>query len=304
MDGIIQERPFTEGQLVKQGQILYQLDPVKYEAAFHSAEARFQNAKLRLERLEPLVEKHAVAQQDVDNARSEYEATQAALAQAKKDFDDTVVRAEMAGRVGRTELEVGARVTGPANLLTTIDRLDPVYVVFRPSSEQLLAWNSDPAARSLVRPGSGLSVEVVLPDGSTLPRKGRLDFVAPSLDPSSGTQEFRATFANGDRMLLPGQFARVRLTGFARGDALAVPVRAVQTALGRQFVYVVGAGDTVKARDVQTGPWSGSLWIIDQGLSAGDRVIVDGVQKVMPGRTARPVALGDSAGAPEKREGR
>jgi membrane fusion protein (multidrug efflux system) len=295
VDGTILERPFAEGQVVQQGDVLYKLDPIKYEAAFRSAQARLENARQRLDRLQPLVEKHAVAQQDVDNARSEYEAADAAMAQAKKDFDDTTVRAEMAGRVGRTELEVGARVTGPANLLTTIDRLDPVYVTFRPSSEELLSWNSDPAARALVQPGSRLSVEVILPDGRLLPRTGRLDFVAPSLDPSSGTQEFRATFGNSDRLLLPGQFVRVRLTGFARGEALAVPVRAVQSALGRQYLYLVEAGDTVRARDVEPGPWSGNVWIINQGLKPGDRVIVDGIQKVAPGRTVRPVALGDSA---------
>src|SRR5262245_49374284 len=216
VDGIILERPFTEGQLVTPGQLLYRLDPVKYEAAFHSAEARNENAKQHLARLEPLLPQHAVAQQDVDNARSEYQAAQAALAQAKKDYDDTFVRAEIEGRVGRTELEVGARVTGPANLLTAIDRLNPVYVSFRPSSEQLGRWNSDPAARALIQPGSSLKVQVVTPDSQVLARTGRLNFVAPAIDPTTGTQEFRATFENPDHMLVPGEFVRVRLTGFAK----------------------------------------------------------------------------------------
>jgi len=295
VDGIIEQRPFTEGMVVRPGQVLYKLDPIKYEAAYHSAQARFQTAKLRLERYEPLLAQHAVAQQDVDNARSEYEAAQAALAQAKKDFDDTVVRAEIEGRVGRTNLEVGARVTGPADLLTSIDRLDPVYVTFRPSTQQLLDWKADPGSNALIQPGSRLMVQVILPDGSEFPRTGRLDFVAPSLDATTGTQEFRAIFTNADRMLVPGQFVRARLRGFTKPRALAIPVRAVQTALGRQFVYVVGKGDTVAARDVLPGPWSENRWIIDTGLRAGDRVIVDGVQKVAPGRQARPVSLGDTA---------
>jgi membrane fusion protein (multidrug efflux system) len=298
VDGIILERPFTEGSLVKPGDVLYRIDPVRYEAAYRSAEARFVNAKQRLERLEPLVAQHAVAQQDADKARSEFEAAHAALAQTKKDFDETEVRAGMEGRVGRTELEVGARISGPGNLLTTIDRLNPVYVTFRPSSDQLLTWNSDPDSRALVRPGSRLLVEVLLPDGTPLPRAGHLDYVAPSLDPSTGTQEFRALFPNGERTLLPGQFVRARLVGFTRGHALAVPVRAVQSALGRQFLYVVGPGDTVAARDVVPGPWSGNLWIIEKGLAAGDRVVVDGVQKSIPGRVVRPVPLADSAAAP------
>ena len=139
---------------------------------------------------------------------------------------------------------------------------------------------------------NGVAVRVVLPDGSLLPRAGRINFMAPSLDSASGTQEFRAQFANADRRLLPGQFVRVRLEGFSRASALAVPQRAVQQGLGRQFVYVVGAGDTVIARDVKPGPWSGNLWIIDSGLVAGDRVVVDGIQKIAPGRVVKPVPVG------------
>lgn len=298
VDGVILARPFTEGTIVTPGQVLYRLDQVRYEAAYRSAVARFENAKLTLARLEPLLAQNAVAQQDVDNARSEYAAAQATLDQAKKDLDDTKVRAEIEGRVGRTQLEVGARVTGSGDLLTTIDRVDPVYVTFRPSSQTLLAWQERPRARELARPGSALEVRVVLPDGSTLPRAGRLDYVAPVQDAATGTQEFRAIFQNPDRLLMPGQFVRVRLVGFARDSALAVPQRAVQTSLGRQFVYLVAPGDTVAARDVQPGPWSGDRWIIDKGLVPGDRVIVDAVQKVAPGRPVRPMPQGDTALAP------
>ncbi len=145
-----------------------------------------------------------------------------------------------------------------------------------------------PRSAPLLEPGGKLQVQVVLPNGTLLPRIGRLTFVAPSLDSATGTQEFRATFENHDRVLLPGQFVNVRLSGFSRPNALAVPQRAVQQGLGRQFVYVVSAGDTVVARDVKAGPWSGPLWIIDDGLKAGDRVIVDGIQKAAPGRVVKP----------------
>jgi membrane fusion protein (multidrug efflux system) len=298
VDGIVVARPFAEGMEVRPGQLLYQLDSIRYEAAYRSALARFQNAKATYERVEPLLAQHAVAQQDVDNARATYLAAQAALDEAKKDLDDTQVRAEIGGRVGRTLIEVGGRVTGPGDLLTTIDRLDPIYVTFQPSSQQLLAWQMDPRSRALIQPGSRLVVQVVLPDSTVLLQAGRLDFVAPSLDAATGTEEFRAVFPNHDRLLVPGAFVRVRLVGFARERALAVPERAVQTGLGRQFVYVVGPGDTATVRDVQTGPWSGSRWIINRGLAAGDRVIVDGVQKVAPGRPVKPVPLADRAGAP------
>jgi membrane fusion protein (multidrug efflux system) len=296
VEGIVIDRPFTEGSVVSKGQVLYRLDRVRYEAAYRNALARFDNAKRTMARLEPLLPKHAVAQQDVDNARSELESTQAMLDAAKKDLDDTVIRAEMAGQVGRALLQLGARVTGPADLLTTIDDLNPVYVTFHPSSQQLLAWQQDAQARRLLQPGgNGLVVRVVLPDSSVLPRTGRINFMSPSLDSASGTQEFRAKFDNADHRLVPGQFVSVRLEGFSRASAVAVPQRAVQQGLGRQYVYVVGAGDTVTARDVKTGPWSGSLWIIDSGLSPGDRVVVDGIQKVAPGHVVKPVAVKDTA---------
>jgi membrane fusion protein (multidrug efflux system) len=295
VDGIVIERPFVEGSFVQKGQVLYRLDQVKYEAAYRTALARLENAKRTLARLEPLLPKHAVAQQDVDNARSELELTQAQTDAAKKDLDDTVIRAEIAGLVGRARLELGARVTGPADLLTTIDELNTVYVTFHPSSQQLLMWQQDPTARKLLQPGdNGVAVHVVLPDGSALPRTGRINFMAPSLDSASGTQEFRATFENADRRLLPGQFVSVRLEGFQRASALAVPQRAVQQGLGRQFVYVVGAGDSVIVKDVKPGPWSGNLWLIDSGLVAGDRVIVDGIQKIAPGRVVKPTPAAGS----------
>jgi len=308
VEGIITERPFTEGAFVAKGQVLYRLDVVRYEAAYRSAAARLENAKRTVARLEPLIPRRAVAQQDVDNARSELEAAQAAADAAKHDLDDTVIRAEIAGQAGRSRLELGARVTGPNELLTTIDELNPVYVTFHPSSQQLLAWQQDPQSRALLAAGarsvssgeggtSGAAVRLVLPDGSELPRVGRINFMAPSLDSASGTQEFRAQFTNADRRLLPGQFVRVRLEGFQRSNAVAVPQRAVQQGLGRQFVYVVGVGDTVTARDVNTGQWSGNLWIIESGLTAGDRVVVDGIQKVAPGRVVKPVPAMDSSSA-------
>ena len=297
IEGIIEARPFTEGAFVKAGDVLYRLERVRYDAAYRSASARAQNARRTLERLEPLAARNAVAQQDVDDARADLEAAEGDLDEARKDRADAVVRAEISGRVGRTELEVGARVTGPTELLTTVEKLDPVYVSFRPSSQDLLRWRQDPETRELIRPGSRLKVHVVLPDGTELPRTGALDYVSASLDPTTGTQEFRATFANQDLVLVPGQFVRVRLEGFQRDSALAVPRRAVQQSLGRQFVLVVGKGDTVAARDVKPSSWSGRQWIIDSGLVAGDRVIVDGVQKARPGTPVRPVPLADSAAA-------
>ncbi|HVT40089.1 MAG TPA: efflux RND transporter periplasmic adaptor subunit [Gemmatimonadaceae bacterium] len=298
VEGIIVERPFTEGSDVAPGQVLFRLERVRYEAAYEAALSRYDNARRTLDRLQPLLAQHAVAQQDVDNARSAADAAKGALDQSRKDLDDTTIRAEIAGRVGRTRLELGGRVTGPADLLTTVERLDPVYVTFRPSTQQLQLWRQDPRSRALLEARSPLQVRLVLSDGSMFPRPGRLNFVAPSLDSATGTQEFRAEFPNRDHVLVPGQFVRVRLEGFSRADAIAVPQRAVQQGLGRQYVYVVGAGDTAMVRDVKPGPWSGNLWIIDAGLKPGDRVIVDGLQKIAQGRPVRPVPAPDSSATP------
>lgn len=295
VDGVIEERPFTEGSLVKRGQVLYRLERVRYEAAYRSAAARLANAKRLVERLEPLLARKAVAQQDVDDARTELEAAQAAFDEARKDRDDAVVRAEIDGLIGRTQLEVGARVTGPEDLLTTIEQVRPVYVTFRPSAQDQQEWRSDERSRRLIQPGSDLEVKVVRPDGTEAPRGGRLDYVSPSVDPGTGTLELRASFDNRDRSLIAGQFVRVRLRGFERDSALAVPRRAVQQSLDRQFVLVVGKGDTVQARNIETGTWSGDWWIIESGLQAGERVVVEGVQKAAPGQPVRPVVLADSA---------
>jgi membrane fusion protein, multidrug efflux system len=303
VDGVIESRPFTEGSLVKAGQVLYRLERVQSDAAYRSAAARLANAQRTVGRLEPLLERHAVAQQDVDNARTNVEAAEAAYDDARKDREDAVVRAEINGRVGRTKLEVGARVTGPADLLTTVEQVDPVYVTFHPSGQDQQQWRQDPASRKLIQPGSALVIRVVLPDGRELPRKGKLDYVSPSVDPATGTQELRASFDNEDLALVPGQFVRVRLQGFERDSALAVPRRAVQQSLDQQFVLVVGKGDTVAARDIETGTWSGDWWIVERGLQPGDRIVVEGVQKAAPGSTVRPVALPDSAVADTARGG-
>jgi membrane fusion protein (multidrug efflux system) len=170
-------------------------------------------------------------------------------------------------------------------------------VSFNPSAQDLARWRQDPGTRKLVQPGGGLAVRVVLPDGTELERTGRLDYVDPVVDPASGTQEFRARFSNRDRMLLPGQFVRVRPEGFRRDSAIVIPATAVLQDLGRSYVFVVGPGDTVATRGIKPGQWSGERWVIDSGLVAGDRVVVDNVQKIGPGMVVKPVPLSaDSAG--------
>jgi membrane fusion protein (multidrug efflux system) len=308
--GVIVDRPFREGAQVRAGDVLYRIERTTYDADWRGArarladaEARFANARTNADRLQALMADNAVARQDVDNADAELKQARAAVENAeatvdhaRKNLDDTVVRAEIAGRVGRAVLDVGTRVTGPGDVLTTIDVLDPIYVSFRPSAQQQLRWRRDPRSSRALAPGGPASVQALFPDGTPFPVAGQIGFVDPVVDPQTGTQQFRAQFTNHDRLLLPGQFVRVRVLGLVRDSAIVVPERAVLQQMGREVVYLVGKGDTVASRQVRATDWSGGLSLIEQGLTAGDRVVVDGVQKAGPGRIVRPVALIDSIG--------
>lgn len=313
VSGVIAARPFREGQAVRPGQVLYQIDPANYEADWRAAQGRLAEAQARLgwanttlQRLTGLVKDNAISRQDYDNAVAQAQQAEAAVESAKgvadrahKALTDATVRAELAGRVGRAMLEVGARVRGPEDVLTTIDVINPIYVGFRPSGQQLLAWRRDPRISRLLAPGGPLRVEAILTDGRPAPSQGRLGFIDPVLDPATGTQLFRATFPNPDRLLLPGQFVRARLLGITRDSAIVVPQRAVSQAMGRQTVFVLTPGDTVQARDVVATSWQGSDWLIEQGLAPGDRVIVEGIQKVGPGLKVHAIpAAPDSSAKP------
>jgi len=307
--GVIIARPYGEGTDVPKGALLFQIDPTTYEAAYRSAQAqladataRFANAERNLVRLKALLGSRAVAQKDVDDAetafdqaRAAVQAAQAAVDRAKKEYDDTFIRAEIAGRAGRALLDLGARVTGPSDLLTTVEQIDPIYVNFSPSDQEVLRWRRDIATHRLLVPASVLPVQVTLADGSIFPGTGLLNFVDLALQPVTGTLSLRAEFRNPQHVLLPGQFVRVRLVGLKRPGAILVPQRAVQRGLGGAFVYVLGDGNKVAARDVVATSWEGGAWLIDQGLKAGERVVVDGVQKVAPGQRATPVAYRPAA---------
>jgi membrane fusion protein (multidrug efflux system) len=307
--GIIVERRFKEGAQVHAGDVLYRIDPITANAEWRGAKARLAEAEARLtnsetnaSRLRPLLEGNAVAKQDVDNAeaavkqaRAAVEDARASVDRTRKNLDETVVRAEISGRVGRALLDIGTRVTGSSDILTTIDMLDPIYVSFRPSAQQQVVWRRKPQLWRAVAPGGSARVDVTLTDGTPYPVQGHIGFIDPVVDPQTGTQQYRAQFTNADRLLLPGQFVRVRLRGLMRDSAIVVPQRAVLQQMGRQVVYVVGRGDTVAAREVKATAWTGNSWLIESGLAGGERVIVDGVQKARPGGIARATPFVDSA---------
>src|SRR2546430_1382405 len=287
--GVIVARPYAEGTDVAKGTLLFRIDPTTYEAAYRSAQARLANADRTLARLKPLLAARAVAQKDVDDAQQAFDQAQAAVDQTKKDYEDTFVRAEISGRAGRAQLELGARVTGPGDLLTTVEQVDPIYVNFSPSDEDLLGLRRDIAdGRLLLPPGPrALAVRVTLADGSLLPAAGELNFADLAVQPATGTLQLRAQLKNPQHALLPGQFVRVRLLGLKRPSAILVPQRAVQQGLTGAFVYVVGDSDKVAARNVVATSWDGGSWLVGQGLQGRDRGGGDGVPEGGPAHPAR-----------------
>jgi membrane fusion protein, multidrug efflux system len=305
VSGVIVQRSFTEGAQVQARDVLYRIDSISAAADYRSAvgrvieaQAKLSYADINARRLRPLLATHAVAQVDVDNAESNLLQARAALESARADADrsrktlsETVIRAESAGRVGRATLDVGARVTALGDVLTTIDVVDRVYVSFRPSAEQLLHWKREPSLARATMPGGTARVQVVMADGRPLPTTSQVGFVDPVVDAQTGTQEFRALFHTADRLLVPGQFVRVRLHGLVRPDAIVIPQRAVLQQMGRQIVFVVDRSNKVASRDVKATGWTGSNWLIEEGLTPGERVVVDGVQKIGPGAVVKPTPL-------------
>ena len=179
-------------------------------------------------------------------------------------------------------------MTGPGDLLTTVEQVDPIYLNFSPSDQDILRWRRDAATGQLLMPHA-MSVQVVLADGTVLTDAGKLNFVDLALQPETGTQQLRAVLPNPKHVLLPGQFVRVRLLGLKIPKAILVPQRAVQQGLSGAFVYVVSDGK-VAVRNVVATSWEAGSWLIADGLQAGDRVIVDGVQTAAPGLPVKAVA--------------
>ncbi len=303
VDGIVQERVYDEGSDVEAGEVLFRIDPRELranvsavEASLKRAEATAANAAQDVDRYEGLVEDQAISKQEYDAAVARLRTAQADVAQTRAQLESaklalsyTTVTAPIAGRAGRAQVTEGALVSAAsATLLTTIEQFDPVYVNFSQSSSYLLSIRRDIAAGTLTVPQLGrVEVTVVLEDGSIYPHKGHLDFLDLSIDEATGTAAVRAEVPNPERVLLPGQFVRARIEAGLRANAFLIPQRAVQLAAGGSSVYIVDEDDTVAVRPIKTGALRGGDWLVSDGLQAGDRVIVDGVQKIQPGMKVR-----------------
>lgn len=313
--GILLSRNFTEGAPVKQGQSLYTIDPAPFEAAANraaadlaAAEARLEQAKRNAARLKPLFAEKAVSQKDYDDAVSaeaigeaDVKAARARLTEARLNLAYTKVAAPASGITGRSMRQEGSLVSGPDVLLTTITRIEPIWVNFGVPDREQQAIQSDVQAGRLVLPkGGNFEVALRRADGSLYPHTGRVNFADVRVSPSTGTREMRAELPNPGGVLRPGEFVRVILKGAQRPNAITVPQRAVLEGPQGKFVYVVNDKSQAEARPVEAGEWHGEQWIITKGLSAGDRVITDGVMKLGPGAPVRVAEAGQKPPASKK----
>jgi membrane fusion protein (multidrug efflux system) len=297
VEGFLESVNFAEGTPVRKAQLLYTIDPKPFEAALAQARAKLAEAEAELARVhqdvvryEPLVAKNAISRQEYETAvvlerarQSAVEAARASVDSAEIDLGYTRILAPDAGLVGKTEVYPGTLVgRGQSTLLTRISKIDPIHARFTIPERDYLYY----ARQNEAHKAAGevdLPLELVLADGTTHPHPGRFVFIDRNVDPQTGTILLEASFANPGGIVRPGQYARVRAAVDLKRGAVLVPQRAVQELQGIYNVAVVGGDGKVELRMVQVAERIGALWVIDSGLVAGERIVVEGLQKVRPG---------------------
>lgn len=325
--GVVLKRLFTEGGEVKAGEQLYQIDPAPFKAARDSAQASLAraqatliSAKLLAERYAPLAEARAVSRQDYDNAVAAQAQAQADVASARATLETarinlvyTRVLSPIAGRTGRSSVTEGALVqANQTNALVTVQQLDPIYVDVVQPSTVLLRLKRELADGKLKKIGEDQAqARITLEDGSAYAENGRLQFAEVAVDPGTGSVTLRAIYPNPQRFLLPGMFVRERIDEGVDENALLVPQRGVtHSPRGEATALVVGADGKVQSRVITTARAIGSDWLVSAGLKAGDRVIVEGLQRARPGiavsahemsadETQRPSSQPEATAAPD-----
>lgn len=296
--GILQKRLFKEGSEVKEGQALYQIDPAVYEAAVASAKAELQRAqavlyqtRLTANRYAQLVKTNAISKQNNDDAQAAYKQAQAAVAAAQAglknaqiNLDYTTVRSPITGRIGRSLVTPGALLSAhQTQNMAVVQTLDPIYVDVTQSSKEILSLKKDIAAGKLKTKGGAIPVTLIMEDGSKYPQTGELTLSEVSVDPGTGTITLRAEFPNPDNILLPGMFVRTELPQGTMEKALLVPQRAVmRESNGTPYVYVVDDGK-IAIRRLVTHRTQGQDWIVEDGLKPGEKVVIEGLQRIRPG---------------------
>jgi len=311
VNGLIQKRLFTEGADVKAGDVLYQIDPAPFQAALNTAEAALNRSqamlpsiRVRVERYKGLLDDRAVSRQDYDDATSALNQAEAdiqywkAMAEtARINLGYTRVTAPISGRIGRSTVTDGALVTAYQPVaLATIQQLDPIYVDVSQSTAELLRLNRRLQDGRLNREGTNQNkVKLILEDSTTYAQEGTLQFREVTVDPTTGSSILRILFPNPDRVLLPGMFVRAVVKEGAQDQAILVPQQAVSRDVkGNPITLVVGAEEKVQVRPLTLDRTIGDQWLVSAGLAAGDRVIVEGIQKVRPGAPVRVSAPGSA----------
>lgn len=301
--GLIQKRLFVEGSDVKAGTALYQIDPATYQAAYNSAKAALSKAKANLltagpkaARYKELVAIEGVSRQEYDDAvaafeqaKADVESATAALETANINLKYSTVTAPISGRTSRSTVTAGALVTaGQADALTTVQQLDPMYVDVTQSSTDLLRLKRQMADGSLKKVGEGQAkVDLILPDGTKYGVSGKLQFAGVSVDPTTGNVVLRALFPNPKGELLPGMYVRAQLETGVDEKAITVPqVGVTRNQKGQATALILNKENKVEQRVLTTNGTIGNDWLVTSGLAAGDRVIVEGLQKVKPGAPA------------------
>lgn len=312
VSGFLERRLYTEGAVVKEGQVLFQMDARPFrvqlaqaEAALAKQVAAYDTARLNLARTKPLAEQNALSQKDLDDATGQYHSTAASVEQAraqveaaKLDLSYTTISSPVTG-VSSAALQTDGTYISPQNsLLTTVAVLSPMWVNFNISENEMQKFRDQIAQGVLLTPqGREYEVEIVLVDGSVFPHTGRMTFAEPSYDPQTGTFLIRISVPNPQGVLRPNQYVRARLKGAVRPNAILMPQRAVQQGAKGHFVWTVGPDDKVGQRPVTVGEWLGEDWFIFDGLKNGERVAVDGTLTLQPGM-AVSVKTPEQAGAP------
>jgi membrane fusion protein (multidrug efflux system) len=304
VEGILEKRHFVEGTEVRRGDLLYSIDPTPYRIALNDAQAEqarsqanLASAKSREARLAPLVKENAISRQDYDDALTAVKQNEALLAvssasieRAQTNLGYTRVSATESGRIGAALVPEGRLVgKGEATHLTTIDRLDPVYVNFNIADRDALILRRE-LSRGTVKAGEGSSqARIYLPDGSEYERTGKLDFTEAQVSPGTGTISMRVVMPNPGKRLLPGMYVHVRYTAGSRPNTVLIPQKAVVKTPTGHVAWVVGEGNKVQRRDLVVGEWHQGDWIIERGLGAGETVVVEGLQRLQQGAIVTPV---------------
>jgi len=315
VSGFLDKRSYAEGSVVKEGQILFQMDPKPFqvqlaqaEAALAKQEAALETARLNLERTKPLTEQNALSQKDLDDATGQYQSAAAATEQAKAQVESaklnlsyTTITSPVTGVSSSAQQTDGTYINPQNSLLTTVAVLSPIWVNFSISENEMYKYR-DQQAKGLLRSPDykDIKVEIILVDGSVYPYIGQMTFAEPSYNAQTGTFLIRASVNNPDGILRPNQYVRARLKGAIRPKAILVPQRAVQQGSRGHFVWVVGKEGKVEQRPVVVGDWHGDDWFIFEGLRNGEQVGIDGTLTLRPGVTVTVKPVGQASGAAGK----